>query len=88
MATTTSTTAEDAAAAALTAHHQLGHVALDLDLAGHERLHPGLLVAGDEHVLGGAVVGGEGDVGVVDEAHAHLGSVPKPDDQRALFSGP
>ena len=26
-------------------HHELGHVALDLHLAGHERLHAGLLVA-------------------------------------------
>ena len=60
-------------AAALLSHHELGHVALDLDLAGHEGLHPRLRIAGDEDVLRGRVVGGEGHVGVVDEADAHLG---------------
>src|SRR4051794_10015837 len=31
--------------------HELRHVALHLDLAGHERLHPGLRVALDEDRL-------------------------------------
>ena len=35
--------------------HELGHVAFDLDLAAHERLHGRLLVAVDEHVLGNVV---------------------------------
>src|SRR6478609_7334544 len=34
-------------------HHHLRHVALDTDLARHERLHTGLLVARNEHGLGG-----------------------------------
>ena len=44
--------------------HQLGEIALDLHLALHERLHPGLRVAADEDVAGGHVVGGEREVGV------------------------
>ena len=56
------------AAAAL--HHQLRHVALHAHLAGHERLHAGLLIAGDEHRAGGVDVGRHREVGAVGRALA------------------
>jgi len=52
--------------------HELGHVALHLDLAGHEGLHPGLRVAVDEDRLGGRVVEGDGEVGGVEVTEVHL----------------
>ena len=52
--------------------HHLGHVALHLDLAGHEGLHPGLRVAVDEDRLGGGVVERDGEVGVLEVADLHL----------------
>src|SRR2546421_5767090 len=74
------------AAALLLRGHELGHVALDPDLALHERLHPRVRVVRREHLLGGGVVGGERDVGVgrviltpfafaVASAHVHLALV-------------
>src|SRR4051794_17304698 len=44
--------------------HELRHVALDLDLAGHEGLHPGLRVLVDDDRLGRLVVERDGEVGV------------------------
>ncbi len=52
--------------------HHLGHVALHLDLAGHEGLHPGLRVAVDEDGLGRGVVERDGEVGVLEVADVHL----------------
>ena len=52
--------------------HHLGHVALDLDLAGHERLHPGLRVLLHEDGLGGVVVDGHGEVGVLELAEVEV----------------
>ena len=52
--------------------HELRHVALDLDLAGHERLHAGLRVALDQDRLGGHVVEGHGQVGTVEVTEVHL----------------
>jgi MFS family permease len=44
--------------------HHLGEVALDADLAGHERLHRGVRVGGREHLLRCLVIGRDGRVGV------------------------
>ena len=53
--------------------HQLGHVALDRDAAGHERLHDLLWILSQEQGLGGCVVGGDGHVGLVAVPAQHFG---------------
>ena len=58
-------------AASVGSDDELHHVALDDQLAGHERLHPGGRVAGEEQRLGGLVVGGDGDVRIVELAELH-----------------
>src|SRR5450759_4954983 len=50
--------------------HELRHVALDLHLARHERLHPGRRITRHKDLLGGPVVGGHLPVSAV--------SVPDP----------
>ena len=54
--------------------HELRHVALHLDLAGHEGLHAGLRVLIDEDRLGGRPVDRDGEVGALELTEVHLDS--------------
>ncbi|MEZ5269214.1 MAG: MFS transporter [Microthrixaceae bacterium] len=52
--------------------HELGHVALDLDLACHERLHACLWISVHEDGLGRRVVECDGEFGIPEVAQVHV----------------